>query len=323
MLDKLKEGLKYKLDEVKNLYGYGVTESFSKFSSKVNSLFIDREFFDDEFFDDFEEQLIELDIVPILAIMLRDELEKKILNQRIDKETFKDAIKEVIAEKVNLEQKNDLYLDPNDLNVLLIMGINGVGKTTTISKLIHNYKNDYNLEVVAADTFRAGAIEQLNIWAEKENVPITKTHEGHSPSAVVYNGIESAIENNRNLLICDTAGRLHNQDHLMEELKKITKVINKYPDMSSDDKREINLKNILVLDGTAGKNAINQAQSFKDLTDIDGIIITKMDTNSKVGMVINLAYEINKPVYFITNGEQVDKLQKFDYETYLDLLLGE
>lgn len=322
MFKKITEGIKYKIEETKNLYGFGVNQAFSNFSNRLNSLFIDREFFDEEFFEDFEEKLIELDIVPLLAIMIRDKVEKKILNERANKDNFLTAMYEAINDTVNLNLNNDLILNQEDLNVLLVMGINGVGKTTTISKLMHKYKKNYNLEVVAADTFRAGAIEQLNTWAQKEEVPITKTHEGHAPSAVIYDGVTSAIENNRNLLICDTAGRLHNQDNLMEELKKITKVIEGYK-QRAENPQKINLKKVLVLDGTAGKNTINQAQSFKELTDIDGIIVTKMDTNAKAGMIINIAYEINKPIYFITTGEAIDKITKFDYTTYLEMLLGE
>ncbi len=318
-----KAGITGIVDDVKNYYGIGVSNAFNNFSNKINSLFIDREFFDEQFFEDFEEKLVELDIIPILAVMLRNKLEQRILNQKVDKNSFKQEMQKVIVELVNLDINNELVINKEAFNTLLIIGVNGVGKTTTISKLIHKYKKDYNLEVVAADTFRAGAIEQLNEWAKRENVPITKTHQGHAPSAVVYNGIQSAVENNRDLLICDTAGRLHNKDELMQELKKIHGVINKYPQMEEDINKDYNVKTILVLDSTAGKNTIEQAKAFNDITDIDGIIITKMDAGGKAGMIINLAYELNKPVYFLTNGEDVSSLVKFDYNTYVDLLLGE
>lgn len=323
MFNKFKNNLKDKLNEVKTHYGIGLTQAFDNFSGKVNSLFIDREFFDEEFFEEFEEKLIELDIVPVLAVMIRDNLEKKILNQRVSKDTFRETMKDVIIELVNLNQNNEFNLKDETLNVLLIIGVNGVGKTTTISKLIHKYKTDYNTEVVAADTFRAGAIEQLKMWAQKEEVSITASQQGHAPSAVVYDGIVSAAKNNRDLLICDTAGRLHNQEGLMEELKKIHKVINKYPEMGKDLNKDYHVKTLLILDGTAGKNTIEQARSFNNLTEIDGIIITKMDTGAKVGMIINIAYELGKPIYFLTQGEQVENIIRFDYETYVDLLLGE
>lgn len=319
MFNKLKE----KINETKTHYGIGLANAFSNFSASINGLFIDKEFFDDDFFEEFEEKLIELDIIPILAVMLRDKLEDRILNKRINQDTFEEEMYSVITELVNLDIENELVLDKEDLNVLLVIGVNGVGKTTSISKLMHKYKKDYNLEVVAADTFRAGAIEQLNKWAQKEEVAITKTEQGHAPSAVVYEGIASAVENNRDLLICDTAGRLHNQEELMAELEKIHRVINKYPEMNKGLKRDYNVKTLLVLDGTAGKNTIEQAKSFDKITDIDGVIITKMDANAKVGMIINIAYEIGKPIYFLTNGEDVNSITKFDYSTYIELLLGE
>lgn len=318
MFKKFTQGIKEKIEETKTHYSIGVNQALENFSSQINGLFVDRDFFDEQFFEDFEEQLIELDILPILAVVLRDNLEQKILNKRVDKEEFRVAMKEVILDIVNIDQDNELVLDKDKLNVLLVIGVNGVGKTTTISKLMHKYKEEYNMEVVAADTFRAGAIEQLNEWAKREEVPITKTEQGHSPSAVVYDGMVSAIENNRNLLVCDTAGRLHNKEELMEELKKIHKVISKY----EDGDREIVVKTIIVLDGTAGKNTIDQIKKFNEVTNVDGVIVTKMDANSKVGMIINVAYESEKPIYFLTSGEDVNSIDKFDAEEYLNSLLG-
>ncbi len=318
MFNKLKE----KINETKTHYGIGLSNAFSSFSNSINGLFVDKDFFDEDFFENFEEKLIELDIVPILAVVLRDKLEERILNKRVSQDTFEEEMYNVITELVNLDVDNELEISPEEFNVLLVIGVNGVGKTTSISKLIHKYKSDYNLEVVAADTFRAGAIEQLDMWAQREGVAITKTTQGHAPSAVVYEGIVSAIKNDRNLLICDTAGRLHNQEELMAELKKIHGVISKYPDMH-DVNKDYNVKTLLVLDGTAGKNTIEQAKSFDKITDVDGIIITKMDANAKVGMIINIAYEIGKPIYFLTNGEDVNSITKFDYSTYIKLLLGE
>lgn len=315
MFNKVKE----LIDDTKNYYGIGITQTFDKFSISLNSLFVDRDFFDENFFDDFEEKLIELDVLPILAITLKDKLELKIYNSRINKKTFTNAIYDVIDEIVDFKINNELKLDKDELTILLITGVNGVGKTTTISKLINKYKNDYNLEVVAADTFRAGAIKQLEIWANSQDVPITKTHEGHSPSAVIYDGLVSANENKRNLLICDTAGRLHNKENLMLEMNKISKVIEKY----SDNNKKVSQKNILILDGTAGKNTLNQAREFNESINIDGFILTKMDTNAKAGICLNIAYEFNKPIYYITEGEKIDQIKEFDYKEYLKLIIGE
>ncbi len=242
--------LKGAFREAKLHYGIGIASATSKLSHELNGLFVDKEFFDAEFFEDLEEKLIELDIVPNLAISLTEKIENRIYNKRVSKDTFQTTLYEVIKETVHFQENNDLILDQDMLNILLVVGINGVGKTTTISKLANTY-SDYNLELVAADTFRAGAIDQLNEWAKRLNVPITKTHQGHAPSAVIYDGLDSAKKNSRNLLICDTAGRLHNKSELMDELNKIYKIIEK----QTEDKK-VNKKTILVLDGTGGKNTI-------------------------------------------------------------------
>ncbi|MGL5021312.1 MAG: signal recognition particle-docking protein FtsY [Mycoplasmatales bacterium] len=308
--------IKQSIDDAKLHYGIGFTQAASTFSHKLNSVFIDREFFNADFFEEIEETLIELDILPNLAILITSKLEDKIYNKRVKKETFDEALFEVISELIDLEDENELVVEKDVLNVFLIVGINGVGKTTTISKLANKFKN-YNLELVAADTFRAGAVEQLNLWATKLNIPITKTHQGHAPSAVIFQGMESAVANKRELLICDTAGRLHNKDELMQELKKIHGVIEKNTD------KDINLKNILILDGTAGKNTIEQAKAFNEITKLDGVIITKMDSSSKAGMIINIKYELKVPIYFLTNGEQIDDIITFEPKSYFELLLAD
>ncbi len=309
--------LKNAFQEAKIHYGVGIAQTTNKLSHELNGLFVDKEYFDGEFFEDLEEKLIELDIVPNLAIVMTEKIESRIYNERAKKETFQKTLYEVIKETVNFKAENNLELDPAMMNILLIVGINGVGKTTTISKLA-NYYSDYNLELVAADTFRAGAIDQLNEWAKRLNAPITKTHEGHAPSAVIYDGIASANANNRNLLICDTAGRLHNKSELMTELNKIYKIIEKQTEAEN-----VNKKTILVLDGTGGKNTIEQAKAFNEATQLDGVIVTKMDSSTKAGMIINISFELGVPIYFLTNGEQIEDITTFEPETYLDLLFAE
>ena len=310
MFKKLKE----KVLDAKLHYGIGFEMAVNDFSVKLNSVFVDHEFFNDDFFDDIEEKLMELDIVPNLAIAITTNLQKKIYNQRVSKDAFDKALKEVIIETIKFPN-NQLELEDDKLNVFLIVGINGVGKTTTISKITNLYKHK-NLELVAADTFRAGAIDQLSEWASRLEVPITKTHQGHAPSAVIYQAMESAVKNNRELLICDTAGRLHNKDELMAELKKIHSVIEKQTN------REINLKTILVLDGTTGKNTIEQAKAFNEITKLDGVIITKLDSTTKVGMVVNVTFELDVPIYYLTNGEQVENIREFDKDEYIELLFS-
>ncbi len=309
--------LKGAWQEAKVHYGIGIAQTTSKLSHELNGLFVDKEFFDAEFFEDLEEKLIELDIVPNLAIQLTTKIEAKIYNDRVSKEKFQKALYEEIKATVKFQENNELDLNPQLLNILLVVGINGVGKTTTISKLA-NYYRDYNLELVAADTFRAGAIAQLDAWASRMDVPITKTHQGHAPSAVIYDGLASAKKNNRNLLICDTAGRLHNKTELMTELNKIYKIIEK-----QTEEKDINKKTILVLDGTGGKNTIEQAKAFNEATKLDGVIVTKMDSSTKAGMIINISYELEVPIYFLTNGEQIEDITTFEPEKYLNLLFSE
>ncbi len=306
--------LKNSLEEVKLYYGNAVVKTFTDFSLEINKLLIDRDFFDDQFFEDFEEKLIELDIVPNLAIILTEKLQVKIYNQRVSKEKLQVAIYETINNTVKLKS-DKLTVQEKQLNVWLIVGVNGVGKTTTISKLTNLNLKDKPL-LVAADTFRAGAIEQLSLWSEKLGVDIIKTYSGHAPSAVIYKAMEKSIEEKRKLVICDTAGRLHNKSDLMNELAKIHQIIYK------QTSNEVKLKTVLVLDGTAGKNTLEQARVFNEITDLDGVIITKLDSGGKAGMIINISYELNLPVYYLTTGESVDQIKEFDTTSYLESLFG-
>lgn len=313
MFKKFKQTIKAVKDEM--LFNFKVVNN--NFMHSFNSLFVDHEFFNEDFFDDLEEKLIELDILPNVAILITQQMESKVYNQRIDQQTFNDVFFEIINDIINFKEEK-LELSDDKLNILLVMGVNGVGKTTTISKLTNLYKNHYKTLLAAADTFRAGAIEQLDRWAKELGVDIVKTHQGHAPSAVVYNAIEEVNkQKDVELLICDTAGRLHNKVDLMEELKKIDQVIEK------NVNREYNKKNILVLDGTSGKNTLEQAFVFNEVTNLDGIIVTKVDTNFKVGLIINIAYELRIPIYFITSGENVEAIEPFNYKEYLEMLFKE
>lgn len=310
MLNRFKEAF----DAAKLHYGIGVSQTFTSFSNEINKLLVDREYFDDEFFEEFEETLIELDIMPNLAITIASEVEKRIYNKHVKKDDFNNAVADVIGNLVHL-QTDSLEVEEDILNVWLIVGVNGVGKTTTISKITNKHL-DVNPLLAAADTFRAGAIEQLNQWAERLDVDIVKTHQGHAPSAVVYDAMDRAIEENRNLLICDTSGRLHNKADLMVELEKIHRII---LDKTSE---KVKLKTVLVLDGTAGKNTLEQAKAFNEITKLDGVIITKLDSGGKAGMIINISYELNVPIYYLTTGEQIEDIKSFDVDNYLEALFN-
>lgn len=313
MFKKFKDTLK----DIKNEFLFNVKVVNNNFIHSFNSLFVDKEFFDDDFFDELEEKLIELDILPNVAIMITQQMEDRIYNSRIDQETFLNTFHEIINNIINFKDP-ELNLSKDKLNILLVVGVNGVGKTTTIAKLANKFKENFRILLTAADTFRAGAIQQLSIWAKRLGVDIVKTHQGHAPSAVIYNAIE--VVNNDpsiDLLICDTAGRQHTKVDLMNELKKIDEVIEK------NINREYDKKNLLILDGTAGKNTLEQAIIFNEVTKLDGVIVTKLDTNFKVGLIINIAYELQVPIYFVTNGEDVDAIEEFDYNSYLDMLFSE
>lgn len=310
MFNRFKEAF----DQAKMHYGIGVSQTFSSFSNEINKLLVDRDYFDEEFFEDFEETLIELDIMPNLAITIASEVEKKIYNHHVKKDAFNNAVADVISELVHL-QTDTLEVEEDVLNVWLIVGVNGVGKTTSISKIVNKHLDSDPL-LAAADTFRAGAIEQLNQWAERLNVDIVKTHQGHAPSAVIYDAMDRAIEEKRKLLICDTSGRLHNKADLMVELEKIHRII---VDKTSD---KVKLKTVLVLDGTAGKNTLEQAKAFNEITKLDGVIITKLDSGGKAGMIINISYELNVPIYYLTTGEQIEDIRNFDVDNYLEALFN-
>ncbi len=311
------KGFKKVFQDLKDELLFNVKVVNNNFLHSFNSLFVDREYFDDDFFDELEEKLIELDVLPSVSISIVQQMENRIYNKKINQQEFNDVFFDIIKEVVHFSEEQ-LQLEEDKLNILLIMGINGVGKTTTISKLVNLYKKQYHILLAAADTFRAGAIEQLNQWAQKLGVDIIKTHQGHAPSAVIYKAIETCNHNDDiNLLICDTAGRLHNQDNLMDELKKIDQVIAK------NVVKDYNKKNILVLDGTSGKNTLEQAFSFNKLTKLDGIIVTKLDTNFRVGLIINIVYELRIPIYFVTSGENVEAIEEFNLYDYLTMLFKE
>lgn len=315
MFKKFREQISDVINEKKAYYGFGVSQTLSTFTNEINKLLIDREFFDDEFFEDLEEKLIELDIMPNLAITLSSNIEKKILNERVNKENFEKALKEAILEIVPIKEE-PLTVKDDVMNIWLVIGVNGVGKTTTISKLT-NMHIEMNPLLAAADTFRAGAIEQIAMWADRLDVDIVKTHQGHAPSAVVYDTMDRAIEEDRDLVICDTSGRLHNKDNLMDELSKIHKII------ESKTNENMELKTILVLDGTAGKNTLEQAKVFNEVTKLDGVIITKLDSGGKAGMVINISYELDVPIYYFTTGEQVEDIKEFKTDEYIEGLFLE
>lgn len=270
---------------------------------------------DEDLFEELEEALIMADIGVETSVYIIDQLRDKIKNEKItDAADVKQALIKVIND---LLVKDDTSLEIPSPTVILVIGVNGVGKTTTIGKLTHNYKNQgKNVLLAAADTFRAAAIDQLEVWAQRNDVDIIKHQENSDPGAVVFDAVQAAKARKSDILICDTAGRLHNKKNLMEELRKISKIIGKeFPDA--------HVETFLVLDATTGQNAIQQAKLFKEVADITGIVLTKLDGTAKGGIVLAIKNEMNIPVRYIGVGEGLDDLQPFNSAEFAKALFDE
>ncbi|MGI6175306.1 MAG: signal recognition particle-docking protein FtsY [Christensenellales bacterium] len=288
-MQKTREGISRTLD--------GVVSTFKKI--------------DEDFLEELEEVLVMADVGAVAAGALIEELRKKAKEGKITdtsdvKELLKDIIAEMMADETPVEE---------DKSVLLIVGVNGVGKTTSIGKIAHmNAQQGKKVIIAAGDTFRAAAAEQLEEWGRRANVPVIRHQEGADPSAVVFDAIHSAKAKNADMLICDTAGRLQTKKNLMEELKKISRVIEReYP--------EARCERLLVIDATTGQNAISQVKIFNETVLLDGIILTKLDGTAKGGIVLAIKKELGIPVRFIGVGEKIDDLQPFDAKDFAEAIL--
>lgn len=296
-------------DKLKN----GLSKTKSSFTDKITEVLKFTVTIDDDMYDELEELLITADIGMNTTMEIIDNLKLKIKERKLkDPAGVNDLLKEVITEQLQSTNKKDIIAGTQ--NVLLIVGVNGVGKTTSIGKIANLYKNSgKKVLLAAADTFRAGAIDQLEVWSKRSGVDIIKQQEGADPAAVVYDAIQASKARKTELLICDTAGRLHNKKNLMDELSKINRVIQR-------EYGDANKNTLLVLDATTGQNAIIQAKQFKEVADLDGIILTKLDGTAKGGVVIAIQRELNIPVYFIGVGEGIEDLQEFDENMFVEAL---
>ena len=270
---------------------------------------------DEDLFEELEEALIMADLGVQTTMDIVENLRKRVKREHA---TDPSVIKDMLIDEITaiLEEGAEEEESLPDPSVLLVIGVNGVGKTTTIGKLAHNYKEEgKSVMLAAADTFRAAAIDQLEIWGERNNVPVIKQEENSDPAAVVFDAVHEARKQNADLLICDTAGRLHNKKNLMEELKKIARVIEReYPAAH----KEV----YLVLDATTGQNALQQAKLFKEVADITGIVLTKLDGTAKGGIVVAIKSELQIPVRYIGVGEGIHDLQKFNAAEFAGALFG-
>lgn len=292
----------------------GLGKTRDSFNEKINNVFSNFRKVDEELLEELEEILIMSDIgvdasSKIIA-NLRDRIKKeKITEQEQVKSTLKEEMIKIL-EKPNKELQ--LNTKPS---IILVVGVNGVGKTTSIGKMASRLKKDGKKVVIAAaDTFRAAAVEQLEIWADRAGATIIKRNEGTDPASVVFDAIKATKETNADVLICDTAGRLHNKKYLMDELVKIKKIIDR--EMPDCDKEVL-----IVLDATTGQNAISQVKAFKETVDLTGIVLTKLDGTAKGGVVLGIVSENNIPVKFIGVGEQIDDMEIFNSEEFVNAII--
>lgn len=294
----------------------GLSKTRDQFTSNLKNLFTRNVKIDDDLYDELEEILISADIGMTSTVEIVDELREEIKKRSIkDVDLIYPVLKEIMTRKLDEKNlDNDLKLKDNELSVILVIGVNGVGKTTTIGKLANNLNKDgKKVMLAAADTFRAAAIEQLGEWAERANIEMISHQEGSDPSAVIFDAIKSAKAKNVDVLICDTAGRLHNKKNLMKELEKINKTIATHANKANRD-------NLLVLDATTGQNAVSQLREFKNVTDISGLILTKLDGTAKGGVIFPLQVELEVPVKYIGVGEGIDDLEKFNSELFVEAM---
>ena len=297
-------------DKLKN----GLNKTKKSFDEKINNVFSSFRKVDEDFLEELEEILIMSDIGMDTSVKIINHLRERIKKEKIeDEEDVKKALREEMQKILEVTDIN-LHLNTKP-SVILVVGVNGVGKTTSIGKIANRLAKDGKKVVVAAaDTFRAAAVEQLEIWAKRSGADIVKREEGVDPASVVYDAIKITKEKNADVLIVDTAGRLHNKKYLMDELNKIQKVINK--EMSEADKEVL-----LVIDGTTGQNAISQVKAFKEEADITGLVLTKLDGTAKGGVVIGIVEENKIPVKFIGVGEQIDDMEIFNAEDFVKAII--
>lgn len=312
---QIKEKLVGKSTKQNEKYVVGLDKSSETFSDRINELAARFREINDEYFEELENILIMADVGVSMVMKIVSEIKTEV---RIRNITDPREINDIIVDKMFVIYANESVMSTKinyaaeGLTVILMVGVNGAGKTTTIGKLAHRIVHDEGKKVVVAagDTFRAGAIDQLAVWAERVGVDIVKGKEGGDPSAVVFDALNKAKETGADVLICDTAGRLQNKVNLMNELEKMNRIIKRVVPEGPHE-------TLLVVDATTGQNGVSQAIEFFKITDITGIVLTKMDGTAKGGIVLSIKDQLNIPVKFIGLGEQVDDLQEFDLEQYI------
>jgi fused signal recognition particle receptor len=314
---KLKESIASKTESVTKQFKDGLEKTRKGFVEKVTDLMIRRKKIDEEFYEELEEILIGADVGVNTVMKLIEDLRVEVKKRKIeDASELQPVLSEKLSELLRGNDNSQLQMSPDGITVILFVGVNGVGKTTTIGKLAHRFKQEGKKVLLAAgDTFRAGAIEQLEVWGERAGVEVIKQQSGSDPAAVMFDAVQAAKQRQVDILLCDTAGRLQNKSNLMEELNKIFRVIQRE---IPDAPHEV----LLVLDATTGQNALNQAKMFGEKSGVTGLVLTKLDGTAKGGIVVAIRQELNLPVKLVGLGEKVNDLQPFDSEQFVHALFA-
>ncbi|MBO9607963.1 MAG: signal recognition particle-docking protein FtsY [Paenibacillaceae bacterium] len=314
---RLKDSIASKTEAVTNKFKDGLSKTRDALVERVESLILRRKKIDDEFYEELEEILIASDVGVTTVMKLIEDLRAEVRKRRIeDAAELRPVLSEKLTQLLKSDENNGLRMAPEGLTVILFVGVNGVGKTTTIGKMAHRFKQQGKSVLMAAgDTFRAGAIEQLEVWGQRVGVDVIKQQAGSDPAAVMFDALQAAKTRGVDVLLCDTAGRLQNKVNLMEELHKIYRVIRReIPDAPHEA--------LLVLDATTGQNALSQAKLFGDKAGLTGIVLTKLDSTAKGGIVVAIRQELNLPVKFVGLGEKMDDLEVFDSEQFVHALFA-
>lgn len=316
--NRLKQSIATKTESVTSKFKEGLSKTRTAFVEKVEELITRHKKIDEAFYEELEEILISADVGVNTVMNLVDDLRAEVKKHKIeDAAELQPILSEKLIGLLRGEQNEGIRTAKQGITVLLFVGVNGVGKTTTIGKLAHYYKQQGKRVLMAAgDTFRAGAIEQLEVWGQRAGVDVIKQQSGADPAAVMFDAVQAARQRGVDILLCDTAGRLQNKTNLMEELNKIFRVIQRE---LPDAPHEV----LLVLDATTGQNALSQARMFGEKSGVTGLVLTKLDGTAKGGIVIAIRQELNLPVKLVGLGEKIDDLQEFDSEQFVHALFAD
>jgi fused signal recognition particle receptor len=314
---KLRESISSKTESVTKQFRDGLEKTRKGFVERVTDLMTRRKKIDEEFYEELEEILIGADVGVNTVMELIDDLRAEVKKQRIeDAVELQPILSQKLMELLRGDDDNALRMNEDGITVILFVGVNGVGKTTTIGKLAHRFKQEGKKVLLAAgDTFRAGAIEQLEVWGERAGVEVIKQHAGSDPAAVMFDAVQAAKQRQADVLICDTAGRLQNKTNLMEELNKIFRVIQREIPGAPHEV-------LMVLDATTGQNALSQAKLFGEKSGVTGLVLTKLDGTAKGGIVVAIRQELNLPVKLVGLGEKMEDLQPFDSQQFVHALFA-